>query len=247
MRAGAIVVAALAAAAFTGSVALAKGKPSRSGSGPRVIRFAGYDWDVKASGRQPVGPGPNLFSDAPESVWVDDAGRLHLRIRRVGNRWYAAEVVCHESLGYGHYRFVLDSDVDAFAPSVVLGLFTWSDDATDNHREIDVEVARWGNAADPTNAQFVVQPYDTAGNLVRYAVPAGPTQHGFTWMPDAVAFEAAAGPDGEMPIAAWSYAGPDVPSEGDENPRINLWLFRGAAPADGQPVEVIVRDFVFEP
>lgn len=244
MRGEVLVAAAFAAVTLTGSVALAKGKPSGGGSAPRVVRFAGFDWEVKTSGRRQVGPGPNFFSDAPESVWVDDAGRLHLRIRRAGNRWYAAEVICRASLGHGRYRFVLDSDVDAFAPSVVLGLFTWSDDATDNHREIDVEVARWGNAADPTNAQFVVQPYDDPDNLVRFAVPAGPTTHAFTWMPDAVAFEATAG---GAPVADWVYTGPDVPSEGDENPRINLWLFRGAAPADGQPVEVIVRDFVFEP
>lgn len=247
MRGGALVAAVLAATALAGAPALAKGKPSGGDGGPRIVRFAGFDWDVKDSGRRQVGPGPNLFSGAPESVWVDDAGRLHLRIRRAGNRWYAAEVVCRASLGHGRYRFVLDSDVHALAPSIVVGLFTWSDDSTDNHREIDVEVARWGDAADPTNAQFVVQPYDTPGNLLRFVVPAGPTRHAFTWTPDAVAFESAAGPDGTTPIADWVYAGPDVPSEGDENPRINLWMFRGAAPADGQPVELVVRDFVFEP
>jgi len=247
MRGRTLVAAAFMATTLMGQAALARGKPQPGGQGPRVVRFAGYDWEVKTSGRRPVGPGPNFFTDDPESVWVDAAGRLHLRIRRAGNRWYAAEVICRASLGHGRYRFVLDSDVDAFAPSVVLGLFTWSDDATDNHREIDVEMARWGNAGDPTNAQFVVQPYDGPDNLVRFAVPAGPTRHSFTWMPGAVAFGAAAGPNGETPIASWVYTGPDVPREGDENPRINLWLFRGAAPADGQPVEVIVRDFVFQP
>lgn len=242
-----LVAAAFVATTLAGSVAFAKGKPPKGDGGPRVIRFAGYDWEVKTSGRRQVGPGPNLFSDAPASVWVDAEGRLHLRIRRVGNRWYAAEVICRESLGHGRYRFVLDSDVHAFQPSVVLGLFTWSDDATDHHREIDVEMARWGNAADPTNAQFVVQPYDGPANLVRYTVPSGPTTHAFAWSSDAIAFDAASGPNGETPLADWVYVGPDVPSEGDENPRINLWLFRGAAPADGQPVEVVVRDFVFEP
>lgn len=249
MRGGALVAVALVAGTLVASPALAKGKPDRPGgnAGPRIVRFAGHDWEVKTSGRRQVGPGPNWFSDAEDSVWVDEAGRLHLRIRRAGNRWYAAEVICRDPLGHGTYRFEIDSNVDAFAPSVVLGLFTWSDDPAYHHREIDVEVARWGNAADPTNAQYVVQPYDTPGNLVRFGVPAGPSSHSFAWTPDAVFFASAGGPDGTTPLAAWTYAGPDVPLPGDEQPRINLWLFRGAAPADGQPVEVIVRDFVFEP
>lgn len=247
MRTGSLAVVVLAVVALTDSAVLARGKPPRGDQGPRVVRFAGYDWEVKASGRRRLGPGPNFFSDSEDSVWVDAAGRLHLKIRRAGNRWYAAEVICRASLGHGTYRFALDSDVHALAPSVVVGLFTWSDDPTDHHREIDVEMAKWGNAADPTNAQFVVQPWDGPSNLVRFTVPSGPTTHAFTWSPASVAFSSASGAAGGTPVAEWVYAGPDVPREGDENPRINLWLFRGSAPEDGRPVELIVRDFEFVP
>ncbi|MDQ4089270.1 MAG: hypothetical protein M3163_03045 [Actinomycetota bacterium] len=45
-------------------------------------------------------------------------------------------------------------------PNVVLGLFSWSDDPAYNYREIDIEVARWGDVAGDTNAQYVVQPWD---------------------------------------------------------------------------------------
>ena len=41
----------------------------------------------------------------------------------------------------------------------------------------------------------------------------------------------------------WSYAGSDVPIPGGETPRMNLWLYRGSAPTDGQPVEVILERF----
>jgi hypothetical protein len=49
--------------------------------------------------------------------------------------------------------------VDKLDPNMVLGLFTYDSDPAFNNREIDIEASRLGNAADPTNAQFVVQPY----------------------------------------------------------------------------------------
>ena len=46
------------------------------------------------------------------------------------------------------------------SPALVLGLFTWEDHSdVPSNRELDFEFARWGRASDPTNAQFVVQPY----------------------------------------------------------------------------------------
>ncbi len=34
-----------------------------------------------------VGPGPNVFSDSPENVWVDAAGQLHMRITARDGQW----------------------------------------------------------------------------------------------------------------------------------------------------------------
>ena len=39
----------------------------------------------------------------------------------------------------------------------------------------------------------------------------------------------------------------EIPSEGNENARINLWLFRGRGPTDGKTVEVIIKRFEFVP
>ena len=38
-----------------------------------------------------------------------------------------------------------------------------------------------------------------------------------------------------------------IPKPGGQNARLNLWLFNGAAPSNGQPVEVIVSGFAFTP
>ena|SRR5436190_21080648 len=39
----------------------------------------------------------------------------------------------------------------------------------------------------------------------------------------------------------------DVPQPGDENVRMNLWLFNGAAPTNHQEVEIVIKSFSFVP
>ena len=97
--------------------------------------------------------------------------------------------------------------------------------------------------ADATNGQFVVQPYSTTGNLLRVTQPAGimSSTHAFTWKSSSVDFTSSAGP------GTWTYAGPDVPQPGGENARMNLWLFRGQAPSNGQSIEIVITDFTFTP
>jgi len=120
-------------------------------------------------------------------------------------------------------------------------------------REIDVECSRWGNVADSNNAQFVVQPYNIAGHLVRYDVPAGVSNstHLFTWETNRVSFQSLRGsyspnPDPTNIIGSWLYA-LTTPQSGDENVRLNLWLFGGTAPAGNAEVEVVIKCFEFVP
>ena len=200
-----------------------------------------------------VGPGPNYFSDSTNNVWLDAQGQLHLRITNRSNQWQCAEIVSARTFGYGSYRFEIASRVDNLNPNVVLGLFTWSDDPAYTHREIDIECSRWGNATDPNNAQDVVQPYAAPGHLVRFAIPAGVTNstHSFTWQTNQVNFQSQRGsfspnPNPTNVISTWSYA-LDVPQTGDENIRMNLWLFNRMAPTDNQEVEAVIKSFNFVP
>jgi hypothetical protein len=232
------VCSILAAGPLATTVAAGKPLPP-----PADISFSGYQWAVKQSAGR-VGPGPNYFSGA--NVRVDAAG-LHLSITKSGNKWSTAEVINRASLGYGTYTWTLATPVDALDPSVVLGLFTWNDNPAYAHREVDIEFARWANAADPTNAQYTVQPYDAAGHLRRFIQPAGagPSVHSFRWAPGSIAFESRRA-DGSL-IDAWTYAGGDVPVPGGENARMNLWLFRGARPTDGRSVEIVISSFSYVP
>jgi hypothetical protein len=73
----------------------------------------------------------------------------------------------------------------------------------------------------------------------------------FTWETNRVSFQSQRGnawpnPSPANVISNWTYA-LAVPPTGDENVRLNLWLFNGAAPMDSQEVEVVIAGFQFVP
>lgn len=214
----------------------------------RTLWFSGYIWMVKQS-EEPVGPGPNLFGSGPQNVAVDRRGRLHLRITQSGDQWICAEVINSRSLGYGTYRFFLQTDVGGLDANVVLGLFTWSDNPAYANREIDIEFAYWGDPR-ALNGQYVVQPSED-GRYMRFRMPRGIVRsvHSFRWAPDSVSFVSRSGWDteGGAILYTWTFRGRDIPVPGDENVRMNLWLYRGAPPTNCKEAEVIVSRFQFVP
>ena len=236
-----------------------------------TVQFSGQTWNVTTNS-VPLNAGPCIYS--ANNVSVDAQGYLHLLITNASGPWTCAQVVSQQVTGYGTYTFQLRTPVDNLDPSVVLGLFTWSDDPAyldsspwvnnpggmiPSHSELDIEFSKWGNAANANNAQYTVQPYTNTAcnNPFDFAIPAGlatSTQR-ITWMPGSVAFETL-GPTGTI-IQKWTYTCP-VPAPSDngswpgavpdpQGARMNLWLFNSAPPASGQPVEVVVGKFTFTP
>jgi hypothetical protein len=224
----------------------------RASAASRTIWFSGIRWDVRDS-PHPSGPGPNRFSDSHRTVWLDDRRRLHMRIERRHGRWYSAEISTDDAFGYGTYIFHVTRRPADLDPNVVLGLFTWDDHAGEHHREIDVELSRWGDPSG-ANAQFVVQPYQTPTNMHRFDI-AGPrarTTHAFAWAQEQVEFwslwgHVAVGPTSEALIDHWVNAGDDVPSPGDAHVHMNLWLMDGLAPTDGCVAHIVLSRFSFVP
>lgn len=217
------------------------------------VHFSGYDWWLKASVGS-VGPGPNFFSDSTENVRVDTNDDLHLKITQRNGIWYCPEVILTESLGPGRYVFQLTGQVGQINENAVLGLFTWDNDGCNqNFREIDIEFSRWGNVQDSTNAQYVVQPWNVAGNLQRWYVPVlmDSSTHSFGWYSDSINFLSVKGHQSVQPydsiIYSWQYTGSNIPSPGSETVRMNLWLFNGQPPSNGQEVEVVISKFEFIP
>jgi hypothetical protein len=213
-------------------------------SAPREISWSGYCWKLKVGSL--VGPGPNYFSDDTANIWIDGSDRLHLKIDYRDGLWYCAEAVLEHSLGYGTYRFKLDSRVDNLDYNTVLGGFVYE---TIN-REFDIEFSK--RLADPFNAQYVAQPWYTTGNIVHFDMPPlVQTTHQWEWDADRIFFQSWLGhadaPTASTLIYSWKYTGPDNPPPGGERMIFNLYLFGGEAPINQVGDEIIIKEFEYVP
>jgi hypothetical protein len=138
-----------------------------------TVAAFGHTWLIKDGGDcNPLSPGPCYFE--PENVSVVN-GKLHL-ITYFDGQCRGAEVALSESLGHGIYVFTLDSRIDSWGPSPILGLLTWEthvsppfnacEKCENMHRELDFEFNEDvegplncddGNPETEFNAQFSVQ------------------------------------------------------------------------------------------
>lgn len=213
-------------------------------AGLKTIQFSGYEWQVR-SVRSTRGGRNNNYDQA--NAWTDANGFLHLRIAQNAGQWSCAEVKLSRSLGYGTYRFVV-RDVSQLEPAAVLSLFTWDEaDAGQNHREMNIELARWGDAASK-NAQYVVQPYYVPANVVRFNVPAGVLTHSFRWEPGSVTFKTVRGSvaDGPGSVAQHSFTS-GVPAPGGESIHLDLYIFGNAKDPLQKDAEVVIEKFEYLP
>jgi hypothetical protein len=235
-----VAAAVLVAAGIIAERTARAAEPPQSPSGSTQLTFAGLTWQCKA-GMQ-FGPGPNRW--APDRAWVDQQGRLHLKIAQdAAGNWCCAEVASDKSFGYGEYRFTFAGPLNELDPNIVLGLFTYLDDA----HEIDFELSRWGQAAEPNNAQFVVQPAKV-GRMCRFAT--GEVERltcSLVWTAGRVQWQCWQGTGGSpaKSLAAWTFTGNGIPVPSRERVHMNLWLMRGQPPNNGQPAEVVVESFEF--
>jgi hypothetical protein len=169
--------------------------------------------------------GTRNFFD-PANASTDKNGALHLRISGSPGKWTSAEVKLTRTLGYGTYRFKV-RDVSHLEPSAVLTLVAWDGTGTERNRhELDVELSRWGYG-DNQNAHYVVQPYYSPANIVRFRVPAGVCTYSFVWEPRQVTFSTVAGPDdarGMRSINQHVFTS-DIPSADGQSVRIALYVF----------------------
>ena len=224
--------------------------------GGNTLSFGGYTWRIKGPGY--YGPGGNLFCDASNCTWVDAQGKLHLTYQKLGNNWYATEVVTEDALGYGDYILTTEGPLDQIDTQVVLGIFLWEYGPcwSDGYlwwnafNEIDIEYSYWG---DPSSdiGQFVAQPYNWSGNLLKFDhdfSEAEVTSHAMRWLADKVEYRVwRGGPTEESAanmIASWTYTGPHIPRPEQPRMHLNMWRFDGT-PAGDQ--EVVFQDFVFVP
>jgi len=220
----------------------------------REINFSGFTWVVKNHTDITFGPGNNYWSDDNENVFVDDQGRLHLKITYRNGKWYCAEVRTKQPLGHGKYTYKIIGEMDQLDSNVVFGLFNYEYHEINGieipDREIDIEFSRW---SDPTadNTSYSVHPVPPAFNNHRFDTNLGGTYstHWYEWSPDYVSFRSLHGHNlSGSDIQTWVYTGLDIPPQtGNQKTHINLWLNEAFPPINGAEAEVIVKDFKFTP
>ena len=221
-----------------------------------IIKFSGLTWKIKES-NAPVGPGSNYFSGNKQNVWVDNAGRLHMKISLNNGIWKCAEIYTEKPVAYGTYVFYLSSRVDSLDPNAVLGLFTWNDNSgmSDANSEIDIEISRWADPA-AKNLHYSVQPvygpdvssgFYSERNYQKYMQLADNySTHTFTWTDSVVSFASylGIGVPTQNEIANWKYLNTNpprrtfidgalsnsiyIPKPGEQTTmHLNLWLTSG--------------------
>ena len=149
----------------------------------QTLKFSGYEWYVRhiTSDRN----GAISYYD-PANAWTDASGALHLRISREGDRWKCSQVTLADHFGYGSYLFTV-RDTAHLEPAAALAMFTYDDLASDHHREMDIEMSRWGDL-NSKNGDYVVQPYTFPENKVTFDVPVGALMHSLRWDPGRATF-----------------------------------------------------------
>ncbi len=214
-----------------------------------TISFSGYNWKIKHSPTQKIGPGPNYW--AKQNVWVDAQGHLHLRLIKYQNKWYCSEVQSVDSFGMGTWQWKIEGRVDLLDKNVVFGLFNYS--GNDGFDEMDIEFARWGNASN-ANLNYTVWPA-LAGNsnfsfTQNFSLSGIYTTHRFTRTNNVVVFKSMYGfynDDTNLFATATCTSPPKSISLKKMPAFINLWMFQGKVPANAESVEIIVHEFKYIP
>jgi hypothetical protein len=219
----------------------------------KELEFGGYTWTIR-SGRG--GPGPNAWDE--NNVWLDSSTNLHLKISCHDGKWSCAEVTMRKCLGFGRYEFQIAGGIDRLDDNVVLGLFNYptGDIGPDATHEIDIEFARWGQAKNPIG-NYTVWPVEKSLRQVSKSFPftltgGDKTTHRFIWSSQGVQFSSQHGhrDDEREAFGEWLYSPEDASQRVSQRPmpvHINLWLFKGLPPKNGQEIEVAIHAFQFVP
>src|SRR5271163_3060309 len=228
------------------AVEIVKGVGQMELAPTKPIKFSGYDWNVRTIAGDRGGLN-NLYDG--DNAWTDDSGALHLRIHKRGGRWACAEVEAARSLGYGTYIAVV-RDTSRLEPAAVLSVNTFDDWGADQHfRELDVEMGRWGDAANRNNAQFGIQPFYIPGNLAPFSAPAGTLTHSVHWESGRASFKTVRGSSihAGAPVVSEHVFTSGVPSPGSEKFIFMLYVVA----SDKYPLqhenEVVVEKFQYLP
>ena len=215
------------------------------------ITFAGRTWFVNDAAILP----PYSTYQSTNCVSVDSNGWLLLEMKQIDGVWFGPQIEAVESLGFGEYRWYMGSPLEQIDSNLVAGLFVYAleDEYGTNQVEIDIEVTHAVTGSQTNCLLYTVQPYTIAGNGYQHPLETTNdlTTQRFIWRPDRIDWQTyyghTADPSPEQFLAGWRFNKRGIPIETNERTMMNLWLLLTNAPASGQGLEIVVRDFIFVP
>jgi hypothetical protein len=223
------------------AVVATKGSSTYTPRRRQTLTFSGYEWEIRQT---PSDRGGGNDYDA-RNAWVDPAGTLHLVLAQRDGRWTSAEVKLTRSLGYGTYILAVP-DMSRLDPAAALAMLTWDDLGADqHHRELDVEISRWGDPANK-DVQYAVQPHYVAANVFRFLAPPRRLTHSLRWEPGRASFKTITVASGASIVAQREFTS-GVPVPGAETVRLNLCYFRSSSAPPAAEVEVFIEKFEYLP
>ncbi|GAB4327658.1 MAG: hypothetical protein Kow0037_01390 [Calditrichia bacterium] len=213
-------------------------------------------WKVRKS-RSLQAPGPNWWRNTKHTVFIDNQGQLHLKLRKIGKRWWASEILTDRKFGYGEFIFYLKGDLDKLPPQAVVGMFLYKNDRA----EMDIELTRWGKTSEKRLLNYSLhtvsrsRPTKYLDYNKRFAIAdlksQRETTHKIIWKREYVEFVSYSGhtQDTEAEIARHRINSDEmVIPKGKMSIRVNFYWFDANYPEDGpEEYEIILNGFEYKP
>ena len=168
--------------------------------------------------------------------------------------------------GFGKYLVAAQTptDFNTLANNCCFGAFTYQfladPSITNQHRELDMlECSRFGNAGEPTNAQFTLQPWKPTGNVHRITIQSGKSEITLVmdWQAQGkpVTFNLYYGLyefntlPGSPDITWTTAANQDtyIPNQGCQIVHFNLWRQPPASVTPSEDQHVTIKRFQYQP
>lgn len=206
----------------------------------RSFKWSGYTWQVRLAKHE--NPGRNTWWDAPANVRVRRDGTLRLAITRAGGTWRCVEIVTKRRLGYGRYRWVIRSRLDALDPHAVVALFTDDSVHRSPYGEQIFEFGRWADPAQQPG--WAVSWSRRVKSYASFPVSAAaPYTAEVTWVGTNVHQRMVDATGAVLFDRTWT-----VRSDGQFMvARMSHWLYGGPPEGGVLPAPAILSDFAFTP
>ena len=145
---------------------------------------------------------------------------------------------------------VVVRDTSRLEPAAVLSMYTFDEWHGDRYyREMDVEISRWGDAANKNNAQYGIQPFYVPGNVASFTAPSGTLTHSMRWESGRVSFKTVRGASigGEALLVSEHEFTSGVPSPGQERIQLEFYVIASDKNPLRKGSEVVIEKFEYLP